>query len=325
MKRRIFLSGGVGLLGSGVSWAQTDFDRDRNPVHILSTLPSGSGPDVVLRILAEKLQSRWSRSVVVEPRPGGAGAVAINAMKHSAANGSKMVLVDVGNLSINPLIFRHLSYDPDKDLVPVAILYKTAFFIVVAANGPYRTFKDLLAAAKETTRSLRYGSNGVGSPIHLSSARLEEALGSTMLHVPYKESAQMYAAVATGELDWAFGSPLTTLALVQAGKLRLLAVADRLRFSGLPEVPTMEEAGGPGGIFAQSWTALMASRGTPVKVAQEINAAVNDVLAQPDVRSRLAGFGFVVETGSVQQVLEWTIADRQRYAEVLKRIKVEMD
>ena len=331
MNRRDCLRGAVGvigaagLLGSGLSSAQAFLGTFKGPLHITNTLPSGSGPDVVMRLVAEQLQTKWSRSVVVEPKPGGAGAVAINAVKNAAPNGSNLVLVDVGNLAINPLIFRSLSYDPDADLVPVAILYKTAFFLAVSSNSPYRTLKDLLAAAKDPARPLRFGSNSVGGPIHLSSAQLEHAIGSPMLHVPYKETSQLYAAVATGELDWAFGSAITTQPLVQAGKLRLLAVADRQRFSGMPDVPTLAEAGGPAGVYAHSWVALMAPRGTPTKVAEEINVGVNEALAKPTVRERLASFGFVGSDGPPQLITDWTRADRARYAEVLKRVPVQAD
>lgn len=326
MNRRHCLALGLAsAFAAAPAWAQTAPGNHKGPVRITSTLPSGSGPDVVARLVADKLQARWGQPVVVDPKPGGAGAVAINAMKHAAPNGSNLVVVDVGQMSINPLIFSSLSYDPDKDLVPVAILYKTAFFIAVATDSPYRSFKDLLAAAGNKSRPLKYGSNAVGGPIHLASARLEHAIGEAMLHVPYKETSQLYAAVATGELDWAYGSVATTAPLVRGGKLRLLAVADRQRFAGMPDVPTLEEAGGPKGIDALSWVALMASRGTPAAIAAEINAAVNDALAQPDVRERLDGFGFVGGNGPAQQVTEWARTDRQHYAEVLTRVKVQVD
>ena len=324
MDRRQCLAGALAALCGLPAWAETALDGGKGPVRIVSTLPAGSGPDVVARLVAEKLQARWDRAVVVDPRPGGAGSVAINAMKGAPPNGANLVVVDVGQLSINPLIFRRLSYDPDKDLVPVAILYQTAFFVAVAADSPYRSLRDLFAQSGRT-QPLRYGSNGVGTPIHLASARLEHAIGTPMLHVPYKETAQMYAAVSTGELDWAYGSVATTAPLVQAGKLRLLAVADRQRFAAVPDVPTLEEALGLKDLDALSWVALMASRGTPARVADEINAAVNVALASPDVRERMAGFGFVPGNGPARQVTEWMQADRRRYAEVLKRVKVQVD
>jgi tripartite-type tricarboxylate transporter receptor subunit TctC len=295
------------------------------PVRISSTLPAGSGPDAVTRMVAEKLQARWGQPVLVDPKPGGAGVVAINAVKNLPPTGNDLVVVDVGNLSINPLIFQKLAYDPQKDLVPVALLYKTAFFIAVAADGPYKSLKDLLAASGNKAAPLRYGSNAVGGPIHLASARLEDALGVEMVHVPYKETTQLYTGVSTGETQWSFGSIATTLPLVKAGKLRLLAVADAQRTPALPDVPTLDEAGGPKGLHAQAWVALMAPRGTPAPVAAEINKAVNEALQQPDVKEKMAAFGFAPGTQTPQQLADLARDDRARYAEVVKRLKISID
>lgn len=293
-------------------------------VRISSVFPTGSGPDVVARLVAEKLQTRWKQPVLVDAKPGGAGAVAINAMKSAAPTGHDLVVVDVGNLSINPLIFQKLSYDPQTDLVPVALLYKTAFFVAVAADGPFHTFKDLMQAASQKG-PLRYGSNAVGGPIHLGSARLESAMGAEMMHVPYKETSQLYAAVSTGEIHWAYGSVATAGGLVQANKLRFLAVADTRRSAAKPEVPTLEEAGGPKGLDALTWVAVMAPKGTPVPVVAELNKAINEALAHNDVKEKMATFGFAIGQGPAQQVAELMQLDRSRYAEVLKRVKVSID
>ena len=296
------------------------------PVRISSVFPTGSGPDVVARMVADKLQARWSQSVLVDAKPGGAGAVAINAMKGAPATGNDLVVVDVGNLSINPLIFKKLSYDPVNDLVPVAILYKGTFFVVVGANSSYKNFKDLMTAAtNKGGTSLRYGSNAVGGPIHLGSARLESALDSEMLHVPYKETSQLYAAVATGEIDWAYGSIATAGPLIRGNRLRVLAVADAKRSAAMPDVPTLAEAGGPKNLDAVSWVALMAPRGTPAHVIAEINRGVNDALSQSDVKEKMATFGFTISTGSPQQVVDLMTTDSARYAEVLKKVKVSID
>lgn len=293
-------------------------------VRIVSAFPSGSGPDVVARLLANKMSTRWGQQVIIDAKPGAAGVSAINSMKRLPATGQDLVLVDVGNLVINPLIFKNLAYDPDKELTPVALVYKAAFFITVSANSPIKSVRDLKTAAASPAQ-LAYGSNAVGGPIHLASAQLASALGANMLHVPYKETSQLYTSVATDEVSWAYGSIATTSGLVRAGKLRLLAVADKARSPILPEVPTLEEAGGPKGIDALSWIALMAPAGTPSAVVNEINAAVNDALAQPDIKERYAAFGFAASPGPAQQVADMTREDRARYAEVLKHVKVVVD
>jgi tripartite-type tricarboxylate transporter receptor subunit TctC len=314
------------VASAGPARAQAPAGLGAGPVRITTVFPTGSGPDTVARLVGEKLQAKWQRPVVVESRPGGAGVVGISAVKGAAPTGNDLVVVDVGNLSINPLIFRKLAYDPEKDLVPVALLYKTAFFVAVAADSPHRSLKELMAAASAKGRpQLTYGSNAVGGPIHLGSARLEGALGSPMVHVPFKETSQLYTAVSTREIDWAYGSIATAGPLVRAGKLRFLAVADTRRSATLPEVPTLEEAGGPKGLDALTWVALVAPRGTPPALAAEINRAVNEALALPDVKERFAAFGFITSPGPAQQVADLMRRDRERYAEVLKRVPVAID
>lgn len=321
--------GGLGAVGlSGLVFLSTSAQAQSvttAPSRITSAFPAGSGPDVVARLVADKLAAQWKQPVVVDSKPGGAGVLAINAMKRLAATGNELVVVDVGNLSINPLIFKNLGYDPEKELVPVALVYKTAFFVTVGADSKYKSIKDLLADAARPGSQMSYGSNAVGGPIHLGSARLESALGTEMLHVPFKETAQLYAAVSTGEVSWAYGSIATAGPLLRANRLRFLAVADRARSPALPEVPTLEEAGGPKGLDALTWVALMAPAGTPPAVVDEINKAVNDALARPDVKDKMAAFGFIASPLGAAQVGDLMRSDRARYAEVLKRVKVSID
>jgi tripartite-type tricarboxylate transporter receptor subunit TctC len=296
----------------------------KGTVRLTSTFPTGSGPDVVARLVAAKMAARWNTQVVVDAKPGGAGVNAINSMKKGSIAGNDLVVVDVGNLVINPLIFKRLAYNPDKELVPVAVLYKTAFFVAVGADSPIKSIADLKAAAKGPV-PLAYGSNAVGGPIHLSSSRLATALGVEMQHVPYKETSQLYPAVSTGEVTWAYGSIATAGSLLRANKLRFLAVADKHRSPVLPQVPTLEEAGGPKGVDALSWVAIMAPAGTPKAVVSEINAAINEALAQADIREKMSNFGFSASFGPAQQVTDLMREDRTTYVEVLKKVKVEVD
>ena len=319
----------AGTFFSGIAMAQTGMPAQPpgapgGTVRMTSTFPTGSGPDVVARLVAAKMAARWGTSVVVDAKPGGAGVNAINAMKNGSKAGNDLVVVDVGNLVINPLIFKKLAYHPEKDLVPVAILYKTAFFVAVGADSPIKSIADLKPAAMGPV-PLAYGSNAVGGPIHLSAARLANGLGVEMQHIPYKETSQLYPAVSTGEVAWAYGSIASAGALLRANKLRFLAVADRKRSPVLPQVPTLEEAGGPKGIDALTWVAIMAPAGTPHAVVNEINAAINEALAQADIREKMSGFGFYASFGPAQQVTDLMREDRIHYTEVLKKVKVEVD
>ncbi|BDB28681.1 exported protein [Cupriavidus sp. TA19] len=288
-------------------------------VRLVSPFPAGSGPDAVSRLLGERLGKEWGQPVIVDPRPGGNGFIAMEAGKRAPATGHELVVADVGHLAINPGLFKKLPYDPRRDFVPVTGLYRAAFFIVVSQQSSLRSIPDLIAAAKKAPDAVTYGSWAVGSTGHLGAAQLEVATGTQMLHAPYKDTSQLYTAVANGEVTWALGTYATAGPLIQAGKLRVLAVADSVRSPVLPNVPTVAEAGGPAGLEASSWVALLAPAGTPPATVSAIGKAVRTVLGEPDVKAKLATFGFTPAPGSSEDVSAWVARDSQRYAELIKR------
>lgn len=288
-------------------------------VRLISPFPAGSGPDAVSRLLGEQLGKVWNQPVIVDSRPGGNGFIAMEAGKRAPATGHELVVADVGHLAINPGLFKRLPYDPRRDFVPVTGLYRTAFFIVVSQQSAIRTVPELIAAARKAPDAVTYGSWAVGSTGHLGAAQLEAATATQMLHAPYKDTAQLYTAVANGEVTWALGTYATAGPLIQAGKLRVLAVADSARSPVLPNVPTLAEAGGPAGLEASSWVALLAPAGTPPATVNAIGKAVRAALGDPDVKAKLATFGFAPAPGSSDEVAEWVARDSQRYAELIKR------
>ncbi len=288
-------------------------------IRLISPFPAGSGPDAVSRLLGERLGKEWGQAVIVDPRPGGNGFIAMEAGKRAPATGHELVVADVGHLAINPGLFKKMPYDPRRDFVPVTGLYRTAFFVVVSQQSPIRSMSELIAAAKKAPDSVTYGSWAVGSTGHLGAAQLELATGTHMLHAPYKDTAQLYTAVANGEVTWALGTYATAGPLIQAGKLRVLAVADSARSAVLPNVPTIAEAGGPGSLEASSWVALLAPAGTPPATVSAIGKAVRAVLGEADVKAKLATFGFTPAPATGDDVTAWITRDSQRYTELIKR------
>uniref|UniRef100_UPI003F496B13 Bug family tripartite tricarboxylate transporter substrate binding protein n=1 Tax=Cupriavidus yeoncheonensis TaxID=1462994 RepID=UPI003F496B13 len=288
-------------------------------IRLISPFPAGSGPDAVSRLLGERLGKAWGQPVIVDPRPGGNGFIAMEAGRRAPATGHELVVADVGHLAINPGLFKKMPYDPRRDFVPVTGLYRTAFFVVVSQQSPLHNIADLVAAAKKAPDAVTYGSWAVGSTGHLGAAQLEAATGTKMLHAPYKDTSQLYTAVANGEVTWALGTYATAGPLIQAGKLRVLAVADSARSPVLPNVPTIAEAGGPAGLEASSWVALLAPAGTPPATVSAIGKAVRAVLGEPDVKAKLATFGFTPAPATSDDVAAWVTRDSQRYAELIKR------
>jgi tripartite-type tricarboxylate transporter receptor subunit TctC len=309
-------------LASGLAVAQS---FPAQSVRIISPFPAGSGPDVVARMVGEKMNASLKQSVIIDPRPGANGFIAAGAVKQAAPTGYDLFLADVGHLAINPSLFKKLPYDPKADFVPVGGLYRTSFFIVVGANSPYKTAKDLIAAAAANPGKLTYGSNSVGSPLHLGSAQIESAAGIKMLHVPFKEISQMYGSISSGDVDWGMASIGSAGALMRAGKLRFIAIADDARSAALPDVPTLEEAGGPKGIEARAWVSLVAPKGTPAAVVEVLNRSLNDALKQPDVIEKMAGIGFLPLALTPAALTNLIDRETRVYADMVKRTGASVD
>jgi tripartite-type tricarboxylate transporter receptor subunit TctC len=295
------------------------------PVRAVLPYSAGSGPDAVVRQVGEKLGKAWGQQLVVDNKPGANGWLAVGEVKRAPADGYTVLAVDNTHMTLQPHLYKQLPFAPTKDFEPVAPLYSTYFFIVVPADSPWKSVSDLVAAAKARKGELTYGTWGMGSVAHVGTAMLEAATDTQMTHVPFKELPQLYTAVATGEVAWAFGTAATVGPLFKAKKVRLLAIAAPRRLAGYADVPTVAEAGGPAGFELKTWVALFAPKGTPRPVLDQLNAGVARALADPEVRERLAGFGFEPWTGSGAQLAAAAETDTGRFAQVLKQARIQLD
>jgi len=294
-------------------------------VTITAPYSAGAAPAVFTHVIADKLAAAWSVPVIVDARPGGSGFIAIEAIKKAAPDGHELLVVSNAHVAINPALYKKLPYDPQKDFVPVAMFYRTPFFLIVSTSGPFTSVSALIAAAKAKPDTISYGSSYVGSPSHLGSAEFEFLTGTKMIHVPYKDQSQMYVGIANGDLGWAFSTLGSALPLMQAGKIKPLAIAAKQRLKALPDVPTMAEAGGPPGLEVDAWLAIVAPRGTPPEVVRRINADVNKVLANPEVQRQLQQFGFEAAPGTPEQFGEVIRTDAKKYAELVRRTGATAD
>jgi tripartite-type tricarboxylate transporter receptor subunit TctC len=292
-------------------------------VRIISPYPTGAGPDTVARLLAEKLAKTLGQQVIVDARPGGNGFIAIDAVKKTS-DGHDVLMVDSGHVAVNPSLFKRLPYDVDKDLQPAALIYRTDFLIAVKADGPYKTVGELIAAAKDPGK-ISYATPFVGSPSHLGSALLEMRTGTQMLHVPFKETSQMVAAVGNGDVTWTLTTLATAGPLVRAGKVKFIGVAAKSRLAAQPEIPTVLESGGPADYEVNAWVALLSPKSAPRDSVDAINAAVNRALGEPDIRERLATFGFTPLPSSRAQLAELIRADTAKYAELVRKTGATID
>ena len=295
------------------------------PVRIITPFPVGGGPDGVARLIADKLSRTWGQPVVVENRPGGNGFIAIDAFKRGAKDGHDLIQLDFVHITAYQSLFKKLPYDADKDFDTLLPLFKTYFYFTVAQDSPYKKIGDLIADAKAHPGKLNYGSWAIGTPVHLGGELFDTVAGTQMQNVIYKETTQLYTAVATGELSYALGTSATAGPLQRAGKLRYLAVAAPKRLAGNPDVPTVTEAGGPANFEVSGWNAIGVPKGLPPAVAEKIKRDIEKALAEPDVKEKYLSFGYEPFVQTREQLATYIQAETKRYAEIIKKANISLD
>ncbi len=313
------------LATAGLTATAQAQDWPTKPVRITTPFPAGAGPEAVLRVLAEKLQKKWGKPVLVENKPGANGFIAIDAFKRATADGHDLIQLDNVHLVAYPHLFKKLPYDPAKDFEQIAPLFRTYFFVGVGAGSKYKTVGDIVADAKANPGKLNYGSWSVGNPVHLGSALLESMTGTEMQHVIYKETSMLYTGVANGDMNWSLGSLATAGPLQRGGKIKFIAVTAPKRHPAFPDVPTVAESGGPAGYEVTGWTTLAAPPGLPKAVADKIHKDVEAALAEPDFKDRFATFGYEAFPATREQLKAYVGSESAKYADVVKRAKASLD
>lgn len=299
-RRCLLAAAACAAFASSAQAQKTDFPN--RPVTVIVAFSAGSGPDVLTRMITNRLSAIWGQTVVVDNRPGGAGFVAIEAGRRTAADGYTMIMLDSEHLSAVPHLYKSRNFDPFKLLDLTAPLFRTNFIVAVPAQSPWNSMSDLLNAAKAKPNSINYSSWGIGSPGHLGGEWLDTLAGTKMSHVPFKDTGQMLNAVASGEVQWSFTSIPSSMGHYKAGKLKYLAVSSPSRMPQIPNVPTMTQSGGPANLELNSFGVFTAPKGIPAAVRDKIHADVLKVLAEPEIRSRLEGFAFEPLLWSLDEV-----------------------
>ncbi len=308
------------LTGVGQTSAQTFPSK---AIHFVVPYGSGGSPDVMSRVLAQKLSENVGQPVVVDNRPGAGGIIAAEAVMKSAADGYTLFIADTGHVAINPSLYAKLPYDPIKDFTPVTLAVTTPLFLAATATLPILTVKQLLDYAKSKP-GLPYGSSGNGSPHHLGVELLKRLTGISMTHVPYKGVAQSVPALVAGDVVVLFAAIPSLSPHVRSGRVRLLAVGTAARTPLMPEVPTLAESGAPG-FEIDADIGFLAPAGTPREVVQKLNAEILKVLHTPEIKQRLAGLGIDVEGSSPERYGEAIRAKIQRYGKLVKDAGARVD
>jgi tripartite-type tricarboxylate transporter receptor subunit TctC len=305
---------GALLLALGVAAAQPYPSR---PVHLVVGFAPGGSTDVFARALAVPLAKELGQPVVVENKPGAGSSIAADTVSKAAPDGYTMLLSPPSGYSVNPALNPKLDYQ--KNLLPVTLLGSSPLVVVVNASSPIKSIKDLAEDAKKAPGKLNYATSGNGSAPHFCAALFMQLTGVDMVHLPYKGGAESVQSVLSGDAQVTFATPPTVLSLVQAGRLRALAVTSRERSPLMPDIPGMAEAGLPAYDLA-SWYGLFLPAGTPPAIVQTVFDAATKAVQQPEVKTVLSREGTeVLLSKSPQDFASYLAQDSKFWVDLVKR------
>ncbi|MDH1252765.1 tripartite tricarboxylate transporter substrate binding protein [Comamonas thiooxydans] len=294
------------------------------PIRLIVPFPPGGGTDMIARTVAQKMaeQNKWS--VVVDNRPGAGGNLGVDAAAKAAPDGYTLVMGQTSNLAINPWLYAKLPYDPIKSLAPVALVSSAPIVMAAPANTPYKTFAELVTAAKARPDGITLGYSGNGTVAHLAGEQAQKISGMSLRHVPYKGAGQAMTDLVGGQIDLYMSAIPTLLGQVRNGKLRPIVVTSLARSSQLPDTPTLAELGYKD-FEASSWYGVLAPAGTPEAIVQQLNKAINLALKQPDVAEKLRSEGGDVLGGTPQAFAQLLRTEVPRWGRIVKDSGASLD
>ena len=309
------------VIGAAPALAQT---YPAKPIHILVPYAPGGITDIAARIVGAKLTEAWGQQVVVENRPGGNGFIAMGAGAKAAPDGYTLTMATVGDVAINPALFKDMPYDVERDLVPIAMVSDAPMVLAANAAAPYKSIAEVTAAAKAQPGRISVATPGNGSVNQIVLEWMALNTDTKFQHIPYKGGAPAAAALAAGDIPLGILASSSVAPHVKSGRARVLAVtmAKRSKFS--PEWPTLQEEGVKE-VDASNWTALFAPKGTPQPILDKLNAEVVNILNMPDVKERFAAGGVDTIPSSAAQLGARMKQEAERFKAIVQKANIRPD
>jgi tripartite-type tricarboxylate transporter receptor subunit TctC len=312
------------LVGSALALsaaAQTDRYPSR-PIRIVVPFTPGGSNDLIGRIVGQKLTEAWGQPVIIDNRPGGGSTIGVHVVVNAAPDGYTL-LTTSGGIATNVSLYK-LPYDPRKDLAPVALLAQMPYLIAAHPSLAAKSARDLIDLAKAQPGKIAFSSSGAGTSSHLAGEMFKSAAKIDMLHVPYKGGGPAVNAVVSGEVQLTFNVITGPLPMVRANKLRAIAVTSPKRAEAAPDVPTVAESGIPG-FEMIAWYNTFAPARTPAAITTKLNAEINRILHEPDVREKLGTQGVTPMTGTPADLGKYLNFEVERWAKVIKEAGIKLN
>jgi len=306
------------------AFACADDPWPSKPVHVVVAFAPGSTPDIVARMVSDKLAERLGKPVIVENKPGAGGNIGTDAVAKASPDGYTLGLTISGPLAANTLLFKKLPYNPQTDIEPVTIVATQPSVLVVSAQSGVKDMPALLARLANNPGKFNYSSMGTGTISHLAMAALAARSGTEIVHVPYAGSGQAVTAILAGDTQMAVLPAAAVMPHVRAGKLNALAVATAKRSAVLPDLPTLAEAGLPD-IQGDAWMGLIAPARTPAAIINRLQADIAQIVHSDDIRQKLDGQLMEPVGGTPAEFRATVRSDLARWQPVIKKNNISLD
>ena len=322
--RRRLLRAAAGALALAASPSLRAQAWPSKPLRMILTAPPGSSIDVLGRLVADQLRERLGQPVVAENRPQAGGTVGTDAVAKAPADGYTIGLSFTGPLATAQFLYAKLPYDPARDLAPVVLVGTAPNILAVNSGVPAKSFHELVDHVRARPGQLNYASVGNGSASHLAMELLKSMAGLYVVHIPYNGAPPAVQATAAGEVQMIMSNPTSLLPLVQAGRIRPLAVTGPSRWPQMKELPTIAESGFPG-FEAVAWNGFVAPAGTPREVVARLNQEINAILNAAQVKPRIEAAGWDVAGGTPEAFASFMQSERRRWQPVIARSGAKLD
>jgi tripartite-type tricarboxylate transporter receptor subunit TctC len=302
-------------------------DWPQKPIRIIVAAPAGSSVDIVSRVIADKLKVKLQQPIIIDNKPAAGGTVAAAEVAKAIPDGYTLYMGFNGPLANAPTLYKNLPYDPQRDFAPVILTALQPNVLVVNANVSANNLKEFLALAKSQPGKLNYASVGNGSVSHLSMEMLKREAAIDITHVPFNGGPPAVQAVIVGDVQAIFTAPSNVLGQIKAGKLKAIAVTSSKRFALLPDVATIAESGiaSLARFEAISWNALLAPRDTPKEIVTRLNAEINALFLDADVKKKFADAGIEVGGGTAESLRAWMASEAVKWGEVIRVTGASVD
>lgn len=315
---KVFVVGMLGVAGvAHAAWPE-------QPIRWVVPYPAGGGTDVIARTVAIELEKELGQTLVIENKPGGGTSIGATTVANSDPNGYVLGTADSGTLAYNPSLYKKLTYDPAK-FTYIGGLARFPLVLAVPADSPYQTLAELIEAAKKEPGKLSASSAGAGSPHHLALERFKQTTGTDILHVPYRGAAPALQDLIGKRVDLMFADLGSGLSNIQAGKVRVLAVAVPERLSDvLPDVPTMNESG-VSDFVAYAWQGLVGPQNLPEEVVSKVSNDLQKVLANEELKQKIHAMGIEVMPMTAEDFKAYSDKERADWAKVIEAGNITLD